>query len=157
MKQKKRILIAAFVCVAVLLIGWKVKPVELIDDKLLIDLDTAIVEAGWGQEGNPTDTPDDPKENEGDKEDDNTGNTQKPDPEKDITILVSVHGERITMDNVAVKDAAALRTRISLLLERGGFVVLEDNFAEAHVYKDVREVLETLQVQKQFRLSETAR
>ena len=154
MKQKKRILIAALVCMAALLIGWKVKPVELIDDKLLIDLDTAIVEAGWGQEGNPTDMPDDPKDNEGDKEDDNTGNTQKPDPEEETTIVVSVHGEKITMDGVTVKDAAALRTRISLLLERGGIVVLEDNFAEAHVYKAVHEVLENLQDVKQFVLSE---
>lgn len=157
MKQKRKVIIAAFICAAALLIGWKIKPVELIDDKLLIDLDTAIVEAGWGQEGNPTDEPDDTKTENGDKDSDNTGITVKPNPDEKSTVTVSVRGEDITMDGVAVKDAAALRTRLSLLMESGSTVVLEDNYAEAHVYKDVFQVLEIMQTMKQIKLSEIAR
>ena len=157
MKQKRKVLITALVFAAVLLIGWKVKPVELIDDKLLIDLDTAIVEAGWGQEGNPSDNPDDSKMETEDKEDDNSGTAPTTPPVEQITILVSVKGEVITMNGMTVKDAQALRTRLNLLMDKGTTVVLEDNYAESHVYKAVLEVLETMKTMKQFNLNEIAR
>ena len=155
MKQKKRLFTGAILLAAALFIGWKVKPVELIDDKLLIDLDTAIVEAGWGQEGNPDDAPDDTKQ-EGDKDNNNTGTTDKPNTSKN-TITVAVQGEKITLDGVTVKDAATLRSRLSAVLESDSTVVLEDNYAEAHVYRDVLQVLEIMQNMNSFKLSEVAK
>lgn len=155
MKQKKKIITGALLLAAVLLIAWKVKPVELIDDRLLIDLDTAIVEAGWGQEGNPSDNHDDSTQ-EGDKDNENAGATDKPNTDKD-TVTISVQGENITLDGVTVRDAATLRSRLSAMMESGSSVVLEDNYAEAHVYKAVLQVLEIMQTMQSFQLSEVAK
>lgn len=157
MKRKRRLITGALFLAAVLLVAWKVKPVELIDDKLLIDLDTAIVEAGWGQEGNPSDNPDDPKQ-DGEQEEDkeNTGTTQKPNPDQKA-ITVSVKGEKIIMDGGIMEDVVALQSQLTVALGKNATVVLEDNYAEAHVYKDVLKLLQDMQAREQFVLSEVVK
>ena len=139
MKQKKKIIFAAFVFAVALLIGWKVKPVELIDNKLLIDLDTAIVEADWGQEGNPGES------------------TQKPNPEEGDSILISIWGEEIILNGEKVKDTTVLQNYLNVKIKEKSSVILEDNYAEAHVYKEVYNMLETMQTTARFKLSEIAR
>lgn len=139
MKQKKKIIFVALVFVAALLIGWKVKPVELIDNKLLIDLDTAIVEADWGQESNPGES------------------TQKPNPEEGDSIYITVWGEEILLNGEKVKDASVLQSYLSVKIKENSAVVLEDNYAEAHVYKEVYNLLDTMQTTIRFKLSEIVR
>ena len=139
MKQKKKIIFAALVFAAALLIGWKVKPVELIDNKLLIDLDTAIVEPDWGQEGNPGES------------------AQKPNPEEGDSIFISVRGEEISLNGEKVKDASVLQSYLSVRLKENNAVVLEDNYAEAHVYKEVYNLLVTMQTTARFELKEVTR
>lgn len=139
MKQKKKIIFAALVFAAVLLIGWKVKPVELIDNKLLIDLDTAIVEADWGQEGNPGES------------------IQNPNPEEGDSIHITVWGEEILLNGEKVKDASVLQSYLSVKIKENSAVVLEDNYAEAHVYKEIYNLLDTMQTTTRFKLSEIAR
>ena len=96
MKQKKRLIIGALLLATGMLVAWKIKPVELIDDKLLIDLDTAIVEADWGQEGNPGDGQD------------------KPSPEEGEDILISVQGENILL-NGEIQGVYYSNTHVGLL------------------------------------------
>ena len=139
MKQKKKIIFAALVFAAALLIGWKVKPVELIDNKLLIDLETAIVEADWGQEGNLGES------------------TQKPNPEEGDSVHITVRGEEIILNGEKVKDASVLHGYLSVKVKENSAVVLEDNYAEAHVYKEIYNLLETMQTTTDFKLSEVTR
>ena len=99
MKQKKRIMLLAVISLmATLLIAWKLKPVELIDDKLLIELDVTIQDADWGQEnsGEDADTP-------GVKDDDSTPvivPTAAPEDLEEITILIRGEREIVRVDTV---------------------------------------------------------
>ena len=89
MKQGKKWMVWAGALVVILLVGWKIKPVELVSDKLLIDLDTAIVEAGWGQEGNPGEDADAPPQEKNPQQGE-AQNPEKPDEDVEKKIILMI-------------------------------------------------------------------
>lgn len=152
MKRKWLLLLVSFV-VATAFVGWKIKPVELIDDKLLIDLDMRIQDAGWGQEDSPDDgsmvtSPDDK----------NPDIDIPTDPDDRAEIMIVIRGEKVLVNEVHMKTTDALKKYLErFLAEEPGAntrVCLVDDYAEAHAYKKVYELLEQLQTQVTFEISE---
>lgn len=151
MRQKKRMMLLGVISLmAALLVAWKLKPVELIDDKLLIDLDITIQDADWGQEssGEDTDTP-------GTKDDDSVPvvvPTAAPEDLEEITILL--RGERLKVNDVSMHSLDTVEKLLDKKCGDGTRVYLIDDYAEAHVYKSVLELLKRKQAQIPFVISE---
>ena len=151
MRQKKKIsLLLMLVMMAAALAAWKLKPVELIDSKLLIDLDIAIQDADFGQEdsGDDSDAPDH-------KEDDGTPDiapTAAPEVWEEITIVI--RGEKTKINDVTIHTLSALEMVLDKTCGEGTRVYLMDDYAEAHAYKGVYEFLMQKQTEIPFIISE---
>lgn len=157
MRQKRKLLPWVLFLAVVLLVGWKIRPVELVSDRLLLDLDAVIADADWGEEGNPGDVQKEPVEEGQDPDSGNTAEPEKPEGDEEKEIIVTVQGEKITLDGIVVKDAVVLKKYLLRKLGGDVAVYLEDNYAEAHVYKAVFEVLVAVQEQEQFKLGEVVK
>lgn len=142
MRHKKRIILLAVISLmAALLVAWKLKPVELIDDKLLIDLDTTVQDADWGKENirEETDSP-------------VIVPTAAPEDLEEITLLI--RGERLKVNDVSMHSLDTVEKLLDMKCGEGTRVYLIDDYAEAHVYKSVLELLRRKQTQIPFVISE---
>ena len=150
MKRKKRLITGVLFLATILLIAWKVKPVELIDDKLLIDLDLTIQDADFGQEDG-TDDSDVP----GNEQDDNTPDiapTAEPESLEEITIVI--RGEKTKINNVTMHNLSTVEKLLDMKCSKDTRVYLTDDYAEAHVYKQVYELLKKKQLEIPFVITE---
>ena len=151
--KRKALLLLVTLVAAMAFIGWKIKPVELIDDKLLIDLDMRIQDAGWGQEDSPDDS-----STEISPEDKNPDIDVTINPEETAEVTIVVRGEKILINDVHMKTFDTLKKYLEQYVMQQGadnsLVCLVDDYAEAHAYKKVYELLELLQMQTPFRISE---
>lgn len=144
---------------ASILIGWKIKPVELVDNKLLIDLDSVIHESSWGQEGFPdnisdNETSEEPKEKDIDSKiphDTDLSNMEK------NTLSISIQGEKIILDDLEIKDVETLKNILSQKIDKTVSISLEDDYAESHLYKKVYQMIEQLQSENIFEFNEIVR
>lgn len=149
MKGKKRIMLLLLLCATGVLVAWKIKPVELIDDKFLIDLDVAIQDADWGQEDSSED-----ESNHSSEDNQNPDMNPVKQPEEKAEITVLIRGERCYLNNVDMKTMSALEKYLSQRCSEETRVYLVDDYAEAHVYRQVHEYLRQLQAETAFEISE---
>lgn len=140
----KKILIIVLCLTSVLFIcAWGEKKAELLDDRKLIDLDKAIEFAKPGA--------DSIADTEGENEDDPISETeiQQQVPNEKSIIVISIRDESVTYNGVAYKkDIFSNIEDFENMLKRDnkGNVKfsLVDDFAEAHVYKQIFDVLKKL-------------
>lgn len=149
--RKKKILLLVLCVMAAVLVAWKLKPVELIDDKLLIDLDATIQDADWGQEDSPGDDSDAPTSTEDDGTPD-IAPTAEPESWKEITIVI--RGEKTKINDVTMHTLSTVEKFLDMKCGEDTRVYLVDDYAEAHVYKAVYELLKQKQTGIAFTISE---
>ena len=118
-----------FVC------AWGTKPIELLDDKKLIDLDKAIEFAKPGADSLF------PIESTAVTTSVHT-TTTKPVP-KEKKIYINVSSENITYDGKECKFNE-LEEKLRKNNDKNTTFILNDDFAEAHVYKKVLNLLKDL-------------
>ena len=154
--MKKRIHILLFVLIAMfVLIGWGRKEVKLLDGnkKKLIDLKKAIELAKPGgsagdlkEESEAASESNTVEDDEAPESESNAVHDSIDDVAKDIVIII--RDENISYscgnDNRDSIPDTQLESRIRLDFASGAQVTLLDNFAEAHVYRNVRGILEKL-------------
>lgn len=135
-KIRRTITISFMVLGMFLLLGFGTKSVELLNNSLLIDLDKAISLSSIGNEGN---------------EDNSFENVE---PVKAKTYVISIRDTRIKFGGEVIADASVLKERLAKNFSSGDSVRLVDDFAEAHVYREVLGVLDELSQSEGFTYSE---
>ena len=148
MKKKGRIAAgAALLCLmAAFLIGWGKLPVELLNENPpLIDLSAAIKEAEVGQNGNTEGQTGDPDGQTPDGGDGDQGNQAK-------THVIKVRDESVTYENdhSTFRTMENLKKKLKQNFHAGDTILLVDDYAEAHRYKEVLAALEELRDEKGY-------
>jgi len=144
--MKKKIVILISLAFCLLLVGWGAKKtVDLLNDQKLIDLSLAIQDANIGTEGSQDGTEgredgQDRGSEDGDGEDSET----VPDPFQGQTHTISIRHKTILCDDVVRDNVGALRNYLVSACDRGDMVYLVDDYAEAHVYREVLALLDSL-------------
>lgn len=146
---KKRIAVGLLIFSVGLLAGWGKAAVELLNDTLLIDLDKAIKEAPIGKQGNTFTI----KESEAEREaivDNQTVNASKkkipvsPEKKKE-RYIIKIKDTTITYKNSRY-TADTLKEKLIRDCSNGAAsIYLQDDYAEAHVYRNVLAILEQLE------------
>ena len=146
MKRIKTYLALLFASAGLLLlVGFGTQPVKLLNERPpLIDLDAAIEEAQFGQNGNESDTDgEDPSKTSSDK-----------DRNKDIVIRVKCetiyYGERKCNDTADKEELSQLKAWINGDYKTGDVIALVDDYAESKTYKKVLELLKKLKAEKGY-------
>jgi hypothetical protein len=140
--MKKSLKIIFLLATVRALCSWGEKAVELLDSRKLIDLEKAIDvslpggAAIFEDEGNDSDTEQDGSQNSSSK-----------------LLVVTVHGEQITYNQKSVSGADELAKKVSMDLKDGMKISLVDDYAEAHVYRDVLKALKAVRSEHDFELS----
>lgn len=128
-----------------ILCAWGTKKVELLDNQKLIDLEKAIefakpgADSAVGSEG----------ENSGESDSGNESGNAPEVPVKDRIIVISIRDEIITYNGSVYKEEILENTEAfeNMLIrdnkDKTEFKLVDD-FAEAHVYKCVLEILKKL-------------
>lgn len=135
--RKKTFLILSMFACFVIFIGWAAKNVELLNENPpLIDLNAAIQEAKFGKNGNEI-------QQEGEE------------PVKEIEkdkkeIVIRVQGEGVWMDDHRYFSLESLNTRLISNYKSGDKIILKDDYAEAHYYKEIFSMLEKLKLERGF-------
>ncbi|MBO4514275.1 MAG: hypothetical protein J5721_01240 [Lachnospiraceae bacterium] len=136
-RKTKRILLVLSVLCLTFLAGFAVKTVQLLNENPpLIDLNTAIVEAKFGKNGNEAHA-------DGEEPD---KNSEKPGK----TIKIRVCGEAVWMEEHRYFSLDNLNTRIISNYKEGDEILLIDDYAEAHFYREVLAILEKLNAERGF-------
>ena len=159
MKKKGKLFLLLAVSLLVLA-GWGRKKVELLSDKKLIDLSVAI--------GNCTLGAEDLIPDEGDNTWDPNGPTATPGPAPSVTprptpqptgssqpiivpaakkIIISIRDEAILYDLRPVEEIESLKKKITADNADHISFHLVDNYAEAHVFRQVMALLEELEAE----------
>lgn len=124
------------------LVGWGKKKIELLNDKKLIDLNAAIGICMPGADApdhnpNPND-----KEQEGkvsqELQTDSAGNEQR-------TIVIRIRGQKVIYDSAQLTSLDSLKDRIRQDYHDKVLFRVKEDFAEAHVYKDILKILSELE------------
>ena len=177
MKKKRRsTLLFLILAAAVFLVGFgRSDSVDLLNDAKLIDLDKAIELAkpggdpGENQDGetagddqteqNPSEGGENPASGE-----ENQGGTN-PNPGADLPgtpagyIILRIYGEEIHYQHGPADEKVEFAHAVGSLLQSDTTaettVVLVDDFAEAHLYRTVRKIVENVRKGKNFTFQET--
>lgn len=163
MKKRGKLFLLLAVSLLVLA-GWGQKKVELLSDKKLIDLSVAI--------GNCTLGAEDLIPDEGDNTRDPNGPTATPGPAPSVTprptpqptgssqpiivpaakkIIISIRDEAILYDLRPVEEIESLKKKITADNADHISFHLVDNYAEAHVFRQVMALLEELEAELAIR------
>lgn len=151
--MKKKTCVLLFVAITMfVLVGWGKKEVRLLDSSKLIDLNAAIGLAKPG--GTAGDTEESSKSSESDiveKDEKSDGENHAAHDNIDVIakdIVIRIRGEQISYTcgsfNRSNISDLQLETRIRQDYMPGAHVTLMDDFAEAHVYKSVCDILDEL-------------
>lgn len=144
--MKKSLTVAGLLMAMFFLVGFGSKTVELWEKAPLIDLDAAIKNASLGKQGNQA-AMDEEKEENPEQENTQRVETQLISKEQIIresveTYQISVQGETIKFDNEICKDSGTLESLIVQNCTEKSKVILEDDYAETHVYHNVLRTIE---------------
>lgn len=147
--KKKGGMLLLFLLSVFMLAGWGKKEVRLLNSNKLIDLNKAIELAKPGGSAGDAEEPSDKEASDAaDESEDVNDKTGEETAASKRDIVIRVRGEDIYYacgtDDPEVISAAQLENRIRLDHSAGSRLTLYDDFAEAHVYKDVRKVLADL-------------
>ncbi|MBD5515844.1 MAG: hypothetical protein HDR06_14690 [Lachnospiraceae bacterium] len=143
MKSRKNFLVSVLLFMALcLLAGFGSKPIELLDKGRLIDLDKAIQNADFGKVGSETSikekNQEEPQENLGDQNKIEEVETAE---KKKETYKIIVRGETILFEDRKCKNTEELKKLITPLSSEKSGISLLDDYAEAHIYREVLEVI----------------
>lgn len=142
-KTNRRITITLLALCVLLLVGFGKKTVELLNNTLLIDLDKAIVLSSVGTEGN--------RDADSDLEETDEGSVA---PVKTQVLVITIRDTQIKYGRTVVADASKLKELLVNDIKTGDSVRLVDDYAEAHVYRDVLGLLDELSGNIGFTYSE---
>ena len=118
---------------AVLALSILGNPVELKDNTPLIDLASSVVDSEKGQGGN--------EEAGLVNADDSVKVIEAP---EDIEIVISVRDREIRVNGEVCDGTARMGDKIKSLYKNGMSMRLVDDYAEYHIYKEVRDKLKEL-------------
>ena len=160
MKACKKVLFAILVTslLVAVFVGWGKQPVELLNETPpLIDLDSAIKEPDFGQNGDTGGETGDPNE---ELPGGNGGKTQQ--EAKNKVIVISIRREELrygyqygqNTENERKIYEGNLRTRLASDFQEGDVILLVDDFAEAHFYRKILRMLEELRDEEGMEFSE---
>ncbi len=136
--MKKKIRLVAVLALALLfLVGWGKQSVKLLNDSKLIDLEAALqvcLNGSSMSEGDEnTENPDAPV------------STQAPtDPDEERTIIISVRDRVIIYDAGEEVPLNKLEARIRQDYGKKVTFLLVEDYAEAHVYRQIQAILSKL-------------
>ena len=137
-KLRKIVIISFFMMSGILLVGFGKKKVDLLV-KNLIDLDKAIEVAEWPDD--PIE--DDPTEDDSTEDEDEPVSTDSTRLNYQLTINVRIRGKKIYIDgNECAIDE--LEKRVKDKVSGSTKVRLSDDYAEAHIYREVNDILSRL-------------
>ena len=118
------------------------KPVELLDKDLLINLNAAIKNADLGKEGSKTALQESVERESISKTEAEIKNIEI---EAKATYQITVHGEKIKFEDRECKDIEELKSLITQYCSKESELILQDNYAETHVYQEVLETIRDMQ------------
>ncbi|EOS34321.1 hypothetical protein C804_01569 [Lachnospiraceae bacterium A4] len=158
--RKMMVILLSVVCVLIL-VGWGEKSVELLNDKPLIDLKTAIKEVPLGKQGNTLIIENHEKssdeivtidQNENIPSKEIGGSQNKVEYKiiiKDTTVTYNgtIHTDMQSLKNKIASDCDDMEIKIRLI----------DDFAESHVYKETLAILEQLHKENNLEYQEDTR
>ena len=139
--EKKLITVVILVSVLLILDGWGKKKIDLMTDGKLINLDKAIVMAQLGTEEKNQNTDSNKKDVEEESEQDQA--TVDVSVVSSRTYKIRIHGTRIALNGTECKKEE-LASLIREKCQPGDSVRLLDDYAEAHVYHEVEDILTEL-------------
>lgn len=144
MKKGKRLLISLLFCgMAFLIVGCGSKSVKLLNkEEMLINLDAAINNAELGKEGSKTALQGEAEQETLNESEAKIQNSEKQNKE---TYRVIVQWETIKFEDKECKDIEELKEFIIQHCTKESEVSLQDDGAEAHVYRDVLEMIRDMQ------------
>ena len=140
-------MLVLLLCSVLFLAGWGKKQVELLNDKKLIDLNAAIERCIPGaNEAEQTEH----KEKEESKESDDAEKEKNPVDkesmeEAEVIRVIRVRNRNVTYGAVEYTNMNRLKTKIRQDNGKKVTFQLVDDFAEAHVYKEVLSILMELE------------
>ena len=165
MKKRGKLLLFLVIYLLVL-VGWNQKKVELLNDKKLIDLNAAIGKCTLGAEdlipnegdntqdvNNPATTPA-PKLSVTPKPTEGITPTHQPTIQpkptlppllKPRTLDISIRDQQVTYNKVLWEDLEILKAQLQKDHDERTTFRLVDDFAEAHVYRQMLEILKELE------------
>lgn len=167
MKSKGKLLFFLAGCLFILA-GWSQKKVELLNDKKLIDLNLAIGKCTLGAEdlistegdnaqetNSPTTAPKPvlsvtPKPTQGLTPTPRPTATPKPTQPpllKPRTLNITIRDQQVTYNNVVWTDLEILRAQLQKDHDERTTFRLVDDFAEAHAYRQMLEILNELETE----------
>lgn len=142
--MNKKAILFALIFSGGLLVGFGKNSVELLSDKPLINLDLAIQNTSIGNGGNAGlegDDKDDKIEDDSSKE--NNGVVAPP-TIRSRTYRISIRNTSVNYQGILYTDMEKLRDDILSVYKSDDVIILFDDFAEAHAYKKVLEILDEL-------------
>ncbi len=149
MGKKRKVIIFSLILSYIIIAGFSLRrDVDLLNDHKLIDLDLAIKDAKVGTEGskNAPDEKDEAQEKKEADEEEVSVNKASTVPVRRAakTYTIEIRNKTIKCNNEIQKDAEVLKKLLISEYKEGCAVNLVDDYAEAHVYKEVRAMLDSL-------------
>lgn len=148
---KKSLLMAMILLSMFCTVGFGTKKVELKDEAPLIDLEAAIKISDIGKQGNQTaineKKPEKVAQENVQKSESQTINKEPVEVINKDIYQISIQDEKIKFGNEIVEDVETLEMLIEQKCTEHSKIILKDDYAEAHVY---RMVLEMIEEQKQM-------
>ena len=150
MKKKYTVLFVIFSLM--LLAGWGKKNVELLNDKKLIDLDAAIgicIPGSDAAQASDNAVNQSDAENEEHNEENMTAEIALDDKERiaeeNQVRVINIRNRKIVYETVEYTDIDKLKNKLKQDNGKNVTFKLVDDFAEAHVYKEVKSMLSELE------------
>lgn len=146
-KMKKIILILLVMLSVLVLSGWGEKSVELLNNTLLIDLDKAIKDAPIGNQGNTLVSGELPGEEPSDHSSENHPLQESEALQEEKKITITIQDTKIMYHDRVYSsvEECDLENKIKAENKDGIYhVQLVDDYAEAHVYREVLAILREL-------------
>ena len=140
--MKKTLKIIFLLVTVITLCSWGEKAVELLDSRKLIDLEKAI----------EISTPGGAAIFEDDQNDTDTEQNGSQNPSSKI-LVVTIRDEQITYNQKSVSGVEELAKKVRMDIKEGMKISLVDDYAEAHVYRDVLKALKEIRSEQNFDLS----
>ncbi len=146
-KMKKIILILLVILSVLVLSGWGEKSVELLNNTLLIDLDKAIKDAPIGNQGNTLMSGELPSEETSAHSSESHPLQESEALQEEKKITITIRDTKITYNDRVYSsvEECDLENKIKAENKNGIYhVQLVDDYAEAHVYREVLAILREL-------------
>ncbi|MCR5788288.1 MAG: hypothetical protein K6G83_00220 [Lachnospiraceae bacterium] len=157
MKKNRFILLLTGALLLVMLTGFAKRTVELLDQEPLIDLDTALQTAPPGSHADESagESDKDPTDVTGQTQSEPEEVTPEKEPDPSRTFRVTVRQKEILCEKQNFDSVEALRGVLLKDVKAGDRVSLNDDYAEAHVYRRVLKLLTELKDTIGFSLTES--